>query len=472
MKLTRHPSERGQAIVLIAFAIVGLVAMTGLAIDGGFAFSDRRHAQNAADAAALSGALRKINAVSDPVGVLGLEEGFTPGELALAIKAYVFAGSWEIAELHGFGNDILTNTVTVNMPPEGDGPYTGNDEYVQVIIETRRDTFFAKIVGIDQTHNRVEAIAKATESIDEPVFGYGPLIQVAPNSGGNSGCDGEFVIGGSGKVIVDGGGIFVNSSSECAFTQAGCNISLTSSEPVDDPDPVPVITIGGYNEDDCTDDDVNAVNQPSTDPIIFPDEIYVFDEQPPECSQAHATPVYSRSTDITTFTEGRYDEFPPVPREDGDYKLSAGTYCVSKLKMSSGVMFGDDVFIYVRYVSNVQSPIDITGGDIRLTAKTITDPNDPDYIYSGYLMYVEPNFNASAAKSCGLEGSQTSEFWGTIYAPYCDIKITGSTGTEKGFHSQFVGYTIELSGDGDLWFIYNPEEQGGRRKPAELNLAQ
>src|SRR5689334_20899575 len=50
---------RGQALILIALAAVGLFAVTGLAIDGGARFSDRRHAQNAADTAALAAALTK-----------------------------------------------------------------------------------------------------------------------------------------------------------------------------------------------------------------------------------------------------------------------------------------------------------------------------------------------------------------------------------------------------------------------------
>src|ERR1051326_344389 len=63
MKLSmKRTTERGQALILIALAAIGLFAMTGLAIDGSAKFSDRRHAQNAADAAALAGALAKINA--------------------------------------------------------------------------------------------------------------------------------------------------------------------------------------------------------------------------------------------------------------------------------------------------------------------------------------------------------------------------------------------------------------------------
>ena len=50
-------SRRGQAIVLIVFAIIGLIAITALAIDGGNAFADRRKAQSAADNASLAAAL-------------------------------------------------------------------------------------------------------------------------------------------------------------------------------------------------------------------------------------------------------------------------------------------------------------------------------------------------------------------------------------------------------------------------------
>src|SRR5512141_3224323 len=56
--------ERGQALVLIALAAIGLFGVTGLVIDGGAKFSDRRHAQNAADTAALAAALAKATELS------------------------------------------------------------------------------------------------------------------------------------------------------------------------------------------------------------------------------------------------------------------------------------------------------------------------------------------------------------------------------------------------------------------------
>jgi hypothetical protein len=49
-------SGRGQVLVLFAAAVVVLLLMTGLVIDGGYAFAQRRAAQNAADFAAMAGA--------------------------------------------------------------------------------------------------------------------------------------------------------------------------------------------------------------------------------------------------------------------------------------------------------------------------------------------------------------------------------------------------------------------------------
>ena len=48
-------SESGQAIVLLALAVIGLVGFTALAIDGGMIYADRRQAQSASDASSLAG---------------------------------------------------------------------------------------------------------------------------------------------------------------------------------------------------------------------------------------------------------------------------------------------------------------------------------------------------------------------------------------------------------------------------------
>ena len=49
-------SEHGQLIVVFALALFAILAMAGLLVDGGRAWSDKRLAQNAVDMAALAAA--------------------------------------------------------------------------------------------------------------------------------------------------------------------------------------------------------------------------------------------------------------------------------------------------------------------------------------------------------------------------------------------------------------------------------
>ena len=50
--------ERGQVMVFVAILMMGLISVVGLVTDGGIVFSQRRDLQNAADAAALAGAMQ------------------------------------------------------------------------------------------------------------------------------------------------------------------------------------------------------------------------------------------------------------------------------------------------------------------------------------------------------------------------------------------------------------------------------
>jgi len=53
---TNRRHERGQIIVIFALALIAMIAMVGLILDGGAAFAHRRDEQTASDLAALAGA--------------------------------------------------------------------------------------------------------------------------------------------------------------------------------------------------------------------------------------------------------------------------------------------------------------------------------------------------------------------------------------------------------------------------------
>lgn len=143
-----HQSPRlnsGQAIVIIGAASIGLIAMMGLAIDGGRLLFLQRDVQNAADAAALAAA-RALCTERDPV----------PFALAAADE-------------NGFDNNGDDNTVTVNTPPENAG-FDIEDYcegcYVEVQIDAKIPPTFIGIVYGGELAVTAHAIGACNPDMD------------------------------------------------------------------------------------------------------------------------------------------------------------------------------------------------------------------------------------------------------------------------------------------------------------------
>src|SRR5574340_1310300 len=180
-----HISNRGQALVIFVFALIGLIGMTGLAIDGGMVFSDRRHAQNAADTAAMAGAIVKID------GQENTSTQWTNSECSIegsACWAAINNAALDRAASNGYTSNLVDSTVTVKIPPLS-GPYSDCtsynfdcNDYIQVIIDSNVNTFFARVLGIFQMHNQVEAVALARYEPSHPLYGGASLVQLKPTS--------------------------------------------------------------------------------------------------------------------------------------------------------------------------------------------------------------------------------------------------------------------------------------------------
>ena len=122
--------ESGQVIVMVAITMVGLVAVVGLVTDGGLVFAQRRDLQNAADAAALAGAMQIDESAYRASGSVVLDEH----------AAYRAAT--------GYLEDEGGLTYSVVVHPAG----------VEVAVSREASTGFLRVVGIDS----VEISAKAT----------------------------------------------------------------------------------------------------------------------------------------------------------------------------------------------------------------------------------------------------------------------------------------------------------------------
>jgi hypothetical protein len=126
--------EDGQSLVMITLAMVALLAMTALTIDGAYAYAQRRRMQNAADLAAMAGAR-----------ALGL--GKSAGEIAQEITHYAQANGAETFSYY-FIDD--------NGQPTGS---PGNAYGVHVSTQRTFPTFLAAIVGINQMTASAESEA-------------------------------------------------------------------------------------------------------------------------------------------------------------------------------------------------------------------------------------------------------------------------------------------------------------------------
>ncbi|MCA9969522.1 MAG: Tad domain-containing protein [Anaerolineales bacterium] len=142
-----HLHEKGQSIVLIALALVGLLAFVGIAVDVGFVFARSTQLQSAVDSAALA-AVSELVADPSPGG---------PGEAAANQRATQFF------QTNGF--DIIVDVTGGSSNQFGTGDSLGiqalgSIEY-ELIADWPVELFFLRLIGRDSitlTRSAVSAI--------------------------------------------------------------------------------------------------------------------------------------------------------------------------------------------------------------------------------------------------------------------------------------------------------------------------
>lgn len=125
-RLLNRKTQSGQVIILMAFGMIALLAVLGLAIDGGRLYYLERDAQNASDAAVMA-ATYALCTGADPAAV-------------------VQAGM-NAAQNNGFFNDGTTMTVTVRQPTAGtlSSPLPVST-FQEVIISAEIPSYFIHLV--------------------------------------------------------------------------------------------------------------------------------------------------------------------------------------------------------------------------------------------------------------------------------------------------------------------------------------
>lgn len=395
--------EKGQALILIVFGIVALIGLTGLAIDGGNAYSDRRNAQNAADTAAFAAALAKINN-----------------------QTTISNAACDRAASNGYPCTGTAATVTVNNPPANgcggaSNPYAGNSQYIQVIINTNVSTYFAPVVGIRQLHNCVEAIARAQPGTQTTLYNGNAVVGLAP-----SGCDAVYLAGNE-QLQTWGGGVFSNSSDTCGLHFQGSSNTQTHG-----PGGYSMVASGYQTTGNPTvDDHGNGFNYNQSQYPYPPPNL-----PNPSCGTTNASITGS------SMSAGNYTgTFPP----SGVTSLQSGVYCISgDFTMHGGQLNGGGVVIVLE-----NGAIDWNGN----AQPTLSAPTSGPF--TGLLIYA-PVSNTNTMK---INGNSNSTLTGTILLPGAPIVINGNNSQLQKTDSQLIGYTVNLSGSSDTQIVMNTSHQ-------------
>jgi hypothetical protein len=381
-------TEGGQAIVLIALAMVVMIAFIALAIDGGNVFSDRRHAQNAADTGSLAAALAKI-----------AEQDWHTQGLNRIIS-------------NGYTNDGVESTVTIVNPPGPgcngiNGLYAGNIEYIQVIIHSNVKTYFAPIIGINQMHNCVEAIARSKPAVNVPLAFGNTLAALSCTASPGIGATG------AASLSLSGGGAFSNSS-------AANSISFNKITNVVSPGGVSAV--GGVGN-------IPAGYTPAPVPghvqVSCPPPANWFPWQEPVFNPSHCNYTYANFPPSTSDTH--------VTIAGGVATLTPGIYCITGSFSTTNVNGIGVTIIMVNQGISWQ-------GNASIVLKAPT--GDPRIVPNSGLVIYLPLSNHSQIK---LNGTAGLELTGTIFAPSANITLLGDFGSTSK-ESQWVSDTITLGG--------------------------
>jgi len=139
--------ERGQSILIIAGAIVGLLALFALVIDIGNYYAQQRIVKNAAEAGALGGALKLA------------QPNVTNQNVLLAVRDYVERNglSWQNDRIEAYYLDQNGNIL--GLIPANNNPPPAEATGVLVKANKTTGTYFARIIGFESLIARAEAKA-------------------------------------------------------------------------------------------------------------------------------------------------------------------------------------------------------------------------------------------------------------------------------------------------------------------------
>lgn len=407
--LAKFHTERGQILVMAALLITVLLGVVGLAVDAGFAYAQRRQAQNSADQAALAAAHR-------------LFEGGSEASAISAAQDYV----------HANGFSISASCPSICIPPLS-GPHAGDARFVEVTVEEQPASFFIHALLPGGSTVRARGVA-GFPLFPEPYA----IIVLDPND-----CE-AFEVKGNASMTIAGGGIMVNS--DCgsdAFNKTGAgNITVEGSIDV-----AGGTSVSGSGTVSPSPND----NRPwtVTDPLslLTPPDPAAYPAQGAGTAASPDTWTHNSGGDLTLSPGAYYGGFSSnctctITLQPGTYVMAGGGFT----KAGGANFVGDEVTIYV-----TENPTNPTGDGapepFNLTGSGVLDLSPPTSgVYQGITLWQD----VAITDDFKMTGSNDLVS-GIFYAPSAQLSISGDSqfGT-----IQLIVNSFLLSGNAPLDLTY------------------
>lgn len=416
-------TEAGQAIILVAAALVVLLGFIGFAIDMGMLRYEKRLQQTAADAAAIAGA---DDLAHECLGTTPCANT-TPAAQAASAANYFTDNGGGLVSNCGSSAAVGTVCVQVNNPPSywAADPHSGDAKYVEVVVAAVHTTYFEKIVGINQE----TVIARAEATYNSGGGGSGsscwwslgvPAKEIGVDPYGNPTINANCGIYDNGNYDPKGKALQINT---CSFQVSGTDTGNNSGgvdcngqpQPptygfptVADPlagkiSPPPVGTPQTFNPANAIPGTYSGINIGANQVVNFQPGIYVVTGSDFACG-ANAT--ITGNGVMFYFTNGA-----TINCQGGmSANLTAPSGLSGSLAMYNGVLM-------------YQDPCDTNTG-LKAGGTSSCSPANPN---EGVGNCPPPGSGSNTGPE--LSGNDGSSFNGVLYFPADQLYLTGHSGT-------------------------------------------
>lgn len=161
--LSSAPRQRGVVLIMVVVAMLALLAVTGLALDGSYNMLNKTRLQNVVDAAALSAA-KTLNEPGASVLAARTEA------LAMFNENAIDDGNAEISRALADGEIVVTVEFSNTLLPFDIGSVNPPDDPAQYVRVTATnlllDTWLMSVVGTNETEVEASAVAGPSVALD------------------------------------------------------------------------------------------------------------------------------------------------------------------------------------------------------------------------------------------------------------------------------------------------------------------